>query len=84
MLTSCRECGKEVAFSAESCAHCGLQNPTALGAWARLTLQRNQGIIVFGCLGLLVIGGLVSIDVWFRNYPRRLPRSRPSRRPTPR
>jgi hypothetical protein len=37
-------------------------------ARARLTLQRNQGTIVFGCLGLLVIGGFVSIDVWFRSY----------------
>lgn len=48
-LVKCKECGKEVASSAKTCPHCGIKDP-GFGA------KQKAG----GCLGMIVIVGLIS------------------------
>ena len=54
-LKPCRECKQIVGTDAKTCPHCGISDPTALATPTRSTNP-------IGCLGVLVIGGLIA---WF-------------------
>lgn len=50
-MTTCRECGKPVADSAQSCPNCGVTSP---GGLAQLEVRRTSRLQ----------GGLVPMSVW--------------------
>lgn len=47
-LVECRECGRDVSASAETCPHCGIKSPESAPGWSRKT--------VFAFAALLFVG----------------------------